>query len=314
MRPTVSPLGSSTSRPASRAQKTRAGAELTPLTRDAWLEVTAECLLNWGVNAQDRWYIYGVRAPRSVALVTLVASVLAGALAGCSGGSDTKERAVPTPSPLSGEAAKPAATIIADARAALLAATSVRVTGELTSTSGKTANQQRLDLRVARGNGGLALAAGRVVTVTKLGTRTNKVSLELIRIGPRLYIKGDRAYYASIGPKAAAVSGSWLYLPIAKDQSAASLTDISALAAGFASPSTPTRQGVVKLGSQDAVVVHTSNGATLYVAADGTPNPLRLQRASAGAGPSGTLDFTGYDAGFSIKAPAGGIDITKVRG
>ena len=58
MRPTVSPLGSSTSNPASRAQNTRAGAELTRLTptrpppsgtrvvRDACVQVTAENLSN----------------------------------------------------------------------------------------------------------------------------------------------------------------------------------------------------------------------------------------------------------------------------
>ena len=63
------------------------------------------------------------------------------------------------------------------------------------------------------------------------------------------------------------------------------------------------------------VVVSAGSGATLYVSATGPPRPVRLQRASTAASPvSGTLDFTDYNAPQRVVAPAGAIDIAKVRG
>ena len=55
-------------------------------------------------------------------------------------------------------------------------------------------------------------------------------------------------------------------------------------------------------------------GATLYVAASGAPRPLRLQRSGTSpAGVAGTLDFSDYDAALTVAAPAGAIDIAKLR-
>jgi hypothetical protein len=55
-------------------------------------------------------------------------------------------------------------------------------------------------------------------------------------------------------------------------------------------------------------------GATLYVSATGAPRPIRLQRAvTAPSGVAGTLDFRDYDAALTVAAPAGAIDIAKLR-
>jgi hypothetical protein len=251
------------------------------------------------------------------------AVLLPGLLGACSSGTATKARPLPTPSRLSGEAGKPASTIIADARAALLASTSVHINGAFTQNS---RSSQRLDLRLTRVNSQPA-ATGTVTTVTTSGAKASTVTLDLIRLGSRLYVRGDRSYYARIGPKAAAVAGHWLSLPIAQDKSVADLTDLATLAAGFSSATSDRVNGTAQLGAHRVVVVTAGAGATvstvsdlsilftLSVAADGAPLPLRLQRTATSASPiAGTLDFSEYDAALQVAAPLRAIDIAKVRG
>lgn len=237
--------------------------------------------------------------------------LLTALMAACSSATATRARSLPTPTALPGEAGKPAATIIGDARAALLAATTVHVSGSFTQNS---AAVQRLDLHLTRVKGQPA-AIGTVTTVTRSGARTATVRLTLIRLGSHLYVRGDRAYYTRIGPKAAAVAGHWLSLPIAQDRSVADLTDLATLAAGLASSPADRVLGTDRLGGAGVVVVRAASGATLYVAATGPARPVRLQRAMASGAPvTGTLDFTDYDAPVSVAAPPGAIDIAKVRG
>jgi len=191
------------------------------------------------------------------------------------------------------------------------------VRGGFTSKKARTTTQQIIDVRVARGAGDAPLATGTVTTLKRATGKSSSVTLALIRVGSVLYIRGDRAYYARIGPKAAAVTGHWLFMPITKDPRTADLTDIKQLAAGLSSAASATNLGVRQLGSVSAVAVRAASGAVLYVAATGLPRPLRLLR-SAGSVPAsstlGTLDFAGYDAAVTVKAPAGAIDIATVRG
>jgi hypothetical protein len=246
-------------------------------------------------------------------VLVAVLTLLTGALVACTSGTATKARALPTPSRLSGEAGKPAATIVGDARAALLSASSVHVTGTFAQTSTSTSTStQRLDLRLTKVNAKPA-ATGTVTTVTRSGAKTQTVTLALIRLGALLYVRGDRAYYARIGPKAAAVAGHWLVLPIAQDKSVEDLTDLQALASDLSSTSADRVQGLTQLSGRRVVVV-SAGSATLYVADDGAARPVRLQRAAGSGSPvAGTLDFAGYDAPLHVAAPAGAIAIAKVR-
>lgn len=239
--------------------------------------------------------------------------VAAGALVACSAAS-THPRAVPTTPPPSGEAGKPAATIVNDARTALLAASSVRVTGTLTvNAAANGSSAQRFDLRLTRVKG-MPAATGTVTTTTVSGKNRSTVTLAIVRIGGALYIRGDRAYYARIGPKAVAVAGRWLSLPAAQDTSVAGLTDLSSIAAGLSYTSQDRVTGEARLGSAPVVVVMANASARLYVAASGVPRPLRLQRSLSGSsGANGTLDFSEYDAPLTVSAPAGAIPITRVR-
>ncbi len=247
--------------------------------------------------------------------VAAVATAAAAALAAC-GGTSTHPRPVPTTPRPSGEAGKPAATIMSDARAALLAASSVRITGTVAvRASGTGSTTQRFDLRLTRVKG-LPDATGTVTTTSITGTKRLTVSLAIIRVGGTLYIRGDRAYYSRIGPKAAAVAGRWISLPAAQDTSVAGLTDLSIVAAGLASPSNRAQVvGTARLGSAPVIVVMPNSAAKLYVAASGAPRPLRLQRTlDVPAGGDGTLDFVDYDAPLTVTAPAGAIPIAKLRG
>ena len=89
-------------------------------------------------------------------------------LAGCGSATSTHQRSLPLPTP-TGEIAKPATEILADARRELLAAGSVRVRGTVSqSVAAKTSVQQRLDLRVGRGPGGEAEASGTITTIASL--------------------------------------------------------------------------------------------------------------------------------------------------
>jgi hypothetical protein len=262
-----------------------------------------------GVSTQDRWYIFRVRAFRSLAM----ASVLTALVLGCSGNA-THPRAVPTTPPPSGEAGKPAGVVIADARKALLAATSVHVTGTITVAPAATGTQaQRFDLRLTRIKKQPA-ATGTVTTVTRAGTKTTSVTLDLVRVGSAIYIRGDRAYYARIGPKAAAVAGRWLSFPASQDRSVAGLTDIATLSAGISTGARDRISGSARLNGVTVVVVMAGASSKLYVSASGPPRPVRLQRALAQpAGATATLDFSGYDAPLTVAAPVGAIPLAKVR-
>ncbi len=233
--------------------------------------------------------------PRAAAL----ALVALGA-AGCVSTTTTKAGPVPSPPKPTGELAKPAAAIIADARKQLLAAHSVRVSGSINVNA---TTRQRIDLRLGKTAKGVALASGTVRTSTKKST----VTVSLVRVGKDLYVKGDRAYYQRIGPKAAGVAGHWLWLSIADDDALAAVTDARTLAAGLADPPHATTLGETRFGAEKAVEVRAGD-AIVYVASSGNPRLLRLQRTS------GRLDFADYNARITVKAPAGAVPLAFVKG
>jgi hypothetical protein len=262
-----------------------------------------------GVSDHVGWYIPSVRVIGRYP----TGALLVGLLVACSN-TATRPRPVPTSPAPSGEAGKPAATIIADARNALLAATSVHLLGTFTITSaGAPRSTQRLDLRLTHVRGQPA-ATGTVTTVTGSGAKATSVTIALIRLGGTLYIRGDRAYYARIGPKAVAVAGRWLSLPTAQDRSVAELTDVSAVAQGFSTTAGTRVRGTAQLGGTPVVQVMAGTDATLYVAARGRPRPLRLQRSSTATGVLGTVDFGDYDAPLTVTAPAAPIALARVGG
>jgi hypothetical protein len=133
------------------------------------------------------------------------------------------------------------------------------------------------------------------------------------------YFRGDAKVFAAFGANAAQASlaaGRWI-----KD------TGSAGPAASFAAfldrkqlfDNVLTPQGTISTGGSATVNGHkalilvdnSSQGGKLYVATTGAALPLRIARAGDNGG---QIDFTNYNAGVSVHAPSGAIDISQLSG
>ncbi|AXI79311.1 hypothetical protein [Peterkaempfera bronchialis] len=223
---------------------------------------------------------------RSTALGTACATAALALAAGCS---------QPPPDPdadTNGVGRQAPAAIAAKARQAALGASSVHLSGSVVSSGAR----YRLDMRL-KADGG----TGKVVS----GQRT----FELLRVGSKLYVKGDAAFYAeasSASASAASVSttleGKYVRVhstdPSYKELSV--FTDKAALLGSVTDLGGPADKGDYrKVGGLRTVAVTTEGGSTLRVSLEGTPYPVRVERP----GGAGTLDLTDYGKAFTVKAP-----------
>jgi hypothetical protein len=182
--------------------------------------------------------------------------------------------------------------IAAKARAAALAAPSVHLSGTVVS-AGST---YRLDMRLKSGGG-----TGKVVS----GART----FELLRVGSKLYVKGDAAFYSEASAaSSSAVSASTKlegrYVRVhSADPSYKQLsvfTDKAALLGSVTDLGGPARKGDYReVDGVRTVAVTTDGGSTLRVSLQGTPYPVQVVRP----GGAGTLDLTDYGKDFPVAAP-----------
>ncbi|MFJ6212846.1 hypothetical protein ACIQGZ_05865 [Streptomyces sp. NPDC092296] len=191
--------------------------------------------------------------------------------------------------------------IAAKARAAALAAPSVRLSGSVVS-AGAT---YRLDMRLKESGG-----TGKVVS----GNRT----FELLRVGSKLYVKGDAAFYAaggasasatatasvtaSAGSAASTLEGRYVRVhssdPSYKELSV--FTEKDALLGSVTDLGGPVHKGnYTRVDGVRTVSVATDAGSTLRVSLVGTPYPVRVERA----GGAGTLDLTEFGRDFKIATP-----------
>jgi hypothetical protein len=210
--------------------------------------------------------------------VLLVALVLAG----CGGSSSN------------GEGKKSAAQVVADAKQAALAATSVHVTGAGTDNG----RPLKLDLTIGR-NG----AKGHLVE--------SGASFDVIRVGDTVYVRGDDAFLKKFGGTAAATlfHGRWLKGPISDAQlgALAPLTDLERFFAGVLD-----QHGVLqnkgettRNGTKAVEIRDTTQGGSLFVAATGDPYPIAL----AGGGQQGDVQFADWNADAEIAAPKDAVDL-----
>jgi hypothetical protein len=242
-------------------------------------------------------------ASRPVARVAgLIAVGLAAAACGGSsaGGSGSSATSAP-PAHDNGEAAKPAAQILRDARQAALAARSVHVAGAITSGSGRIA----LDVSLLGSRGG----RGRLA-IDGLG-------FQVIRIGQTAYFSGTEAFYQRMANAAAAqlLKGRWLKASVASGSQFASfaqLTDMRQLmTAVLSTEGTPTKAGTSTYKGRPVVALtDSSGGGTLYVAAQGPPYPVAIVDVTR----HGTVTFDRWDAPVSLSPPAGAIDLSTLMG
>jgi hypothetical protein len=205
------------------------------------------------------------------------------AVAGCGGGSSSN-----------GEAKKPAAQVVADARKAALAASSVHVVGA-GSDNGK---PLKLDLTIGRD-----AAKGHLVQ--------SGASFDVIRVGDTVYVRGDDAFLRRFGGPAAAAlfHDRWLKGPVSNGQlgALAPLTDLRKFFAGvlgqhglIRNRGETTRKGVKVVEIRD-----TTQGGSLFVAAEGDPYPA----AVAGGAQQGNVEFSDWNADAEIAAPKDAVDL-----
>ncbi|MFI9047496.1 hypothetical protein [Streptomyces sp. NPDC053427] len=231
----------------------------------------------------------GRRRTGRAALVGAVCAGLAAALAGC-GGEDPDAGT-------NGVGKLPAAKIESKARAAAERADTVRLSGNVVS-QGRT---YKLDMRLAK-NG----AKGEL--------STKAAAFSLLRVGDALYLKADAAFWA--GEKsansgtpdesaAAKLGGKYVKVPAAdpvykrfsgftdKDTLLGSLLGLHGkLATGDRSDI----DGVRTI----RVTAAAGSGGTLDVSLEGTPYPLRLQRA----GGAGVVRLDDWGKSVDLRAPA----------
>ena len=207
--------------------------------------------------------------------------------AGCGGGSKGN-----------GEAGKPPAQIVADAKDAAVSAKGVHVKGAITDAG----TNLTLDLTIVRGAGGKG-------TMSESGLR-----FEIVRIGDTAYIRGSDAFLRKFaGTTAAALlKGKWLKGSATAGSLAAlaPLTDIDRLFNGaLGSHGVLKKTGETEYKGQKVVAVKdTTNGGTLYVASSGTPYPVAID----GGKGKGAIAFDSWDETATIAAPKGAIDLSML--
>jgi hypothetical protein len=249
----------------------------------------------------------GVRVRTSRLLISLAAAAIL--VAGCGSAADQPEVTTTTSRALApnGVEKLSAAGIVAKARKAAGQASTVRVKGDII----KDGQRIRFDARLLADRGG----AG---TLTVRGG-----SVRITRIGTRVYMKGDSAFWTGIaGPAAAKLfMGKWLKGSTSEPDMAGLifLTDIDTLMTEFFKNA---RGETFRKGRQQrtegrraiTVAVRGADGGVLYVALDGKPYPLRIQ-SLPGAKEPGTVEFLDYDEPFTLKAPPASqtIDMSQFK-
>jgi hypothetical protein len=227
---------------------------------------------------------------RASALALALAAAL---LAGCGGHSNAAKP--------NGEATKPANRVLADADAAARSASSVHVSGTISSNGTPIV----LDLSLTHSQG------------AKGSMSTNGLKFDLVRVGDTLYIKGSDAFYKQFaGPAAQLLHGKWLKGSATKSRlsSLVPLTNIDTLFAKIATGHGKLANDGKKnyKGQQVVELRDTSDGSKLLVAATGKPYPVAITGGNKGQ--TGTITFDDWNADVPLSAPSNAIDISKLGG
>jgi hypothetical protein len=224
---------------------------------------------------------------RVLAFTCVAAVLLGGAVAGCGSSGSSNDIASKSPN-----------QIVNASLAAIDSASSVHVAGSLYEQG----SPITVNLQLASGKGGKGQ-----MTASGLG-------FSLVAISNTVYLNGSPAFWSHFGGAAAAtlLQGKWLKAPATGQFAAfAALTNQRELFKQTLTPKGPLTKGATTtVGGRKAVpVTDTSQHATVYVAATGTPYPLEIIRS----GPSpGNVTLDDFNAPVSLGAPSGAIDISSL--
>jgi hypothetical protein len=239
-----------------------------------------------------------------------VSFALTAMLAGCGGSSpsttstitstaETTTEPIPYAPLPNGEKGKFPDQIVTDAIAAATSATTVHITGSVTN-QGK---PLKLDLNLVTGKGGSG-------TVT-----VNGLTFQIIRIGPKAYFKGDAQFWSHFGGTGlgAILNGRWIEASAVTGDLASftPLTDVKELFTSVLGAHGPLLKGsdAVKIDGKPAIgIVDTGQSATLFIAANGAPYPLKLEQKDGGL-----VTFDNWNASVSLQAPKGAVELDKLK-
>lgn len=206
----------------------------------------------------------------------------------CSCGSQSSSNGIASDSP---------ARALARVEAAAAEAATVRVAGYLQGP----ARPLTIDMELFRGEGGSG-----TLQVGDLQTKLRQVD-------GWIYVKPNPPLLRElVGPRAArSLAGRWLKAPAGHGPLAplASLTELRSVLLGTLSSHHMLRTvGVRSVAGRPAVLLRDlSNGATLYVAATGSPYPLAIVRPGGG-----TLTFERWNQEVVLEAPANPLNVKAV--
>ena len=231
---------------------------------------------------------------RALALALVLTVAL---LAGCgsSGGNSTTAKP-------NGEASKPPARVLADARAAANTASSAHIVGDIKEGQTPIA----LDLSTVRGKG----AQGSM--------STSGLAFDMVRIGDTLYVRGSDAFYKHFAGAAVArlLHDKWLKgsATHGRLESLAPLTSLDGLFGVISSQHGKlTNDGPTTYkGAKVVAIRDTSDGSKLYVAATGRPYPVAI--VAGGKGKSGAVTFGDWNKPVSLSAPSNAVAIDQFGG
>lgn len=225
-------------------------------------------------------------------LLTLICALLAFATAaGCGSSASSSGNGVASKSP---------AEIVAAAKDAADAASSVHVAGSVVNAGTSIA----LNMELLTGKGG----RGRL--------SQNGLSFELIAVGGYVYISGNPAFYSHFAGPAAAqlLQGKWLKAPASSGSFASlgSLTDARKLLDSTLGGHGRLARGATRTiaGQQVVGIKDLTHGGILYVAATGTPYPIEITK---GGGSGGKILFTHWNAPVKVTAPANSVDLGQLE-
>ncbi len=230
-----------------------------------------------------------MRARRLIAIGS--AALVSLALVGC-GGSSRHGIAARTPD-----------AIVAEAMRAVDGVHSLRVTGAIDD--GSHANRIRLDLRLVNGRG----ATGEL--------SEHGLAFRLVSVGGVAYVNGSAGFWSQFGGPAAVsrLHGRWLRAPADHGDFASfqSLTDVHRLLKDLlAGHGALTRGNESVVDGVKVIAVHdVADDGTLFVAATGTPYPIRIADGSAvGA----RIDFSEFNRPVALRPPTASVDIASLQG
>jgi hypothetical protein len=228
----------------------------------------------------------------------IVGALVALALAGCGGGSNTSNakatNSQTNTAQTNGLERKSAAQVQLEAAAALKTAKSVHLTARGRSDDGK---PNRLDARYQGTSSTGTVAQG-------------NCQFEVTIIGDDAYLKADQPTWKQLGAPAEVqrlAAGRWAKAPAkTADFEGFSLDSVAGqLAVYNDSPLEPTVQQTT-LDGRKVVVISYQDGSKLYVANTGPAYPLHGDYKGVDAA---RLDFTEYGADFHITPPGNAVDL-----